>query len=106
MHIVAGIKLPKSADASDLYIQCNEAASINYQEDDKQVLLRQGDTLSTNSYFNSFYEFFYTKYTTLNNIYYLLQLEGDFEVTVRREFNENTKKEIVCQAKFENCQFS
>ncbi len=106
MHIVAGIKLPKSADASDLYIQRNEAASINYQEDDKQVLLRQGETLSTNSYFNSFYEIFYTKYTTLNNIYYLLQLEGDFQVTVRREFNENTKKEIVCQAKFENCQFS
>ncbi|GET40117.1 glycosyltransferase family 2 protein [Microseira wollei] len=106
MHIVAGIKLPKSADASDLYIQCNEAASINYQSDDKQVLLRQGDTLSTNSYFNSFYENFYTKYTTLNYIYYLLQLEGDFQVTVRREVNRITKKEIVCQANFENCQFS
>ena len=42
MHIVGGINLPKSADASDLYIQCNEAASINYQEDEKKVVLRQG----------------------------------------------------------------
>ena len=74
MHIVGGIKLPKSADASDLYIQCNEAASINYQEDDKKVVLRQGGIISSNSYFNSFYEKFYTKYTTLSSIYYLLKL--------------------------------
>jgi hypothetical protein len=40
MHIVGGIKLPKSCNVSDLYIQCNEAASINYQEDDKKVVLR------------------------------------------------------------------
>lgn len=56
MHIVGGINLPKSADVSDLYIQCNEAASINYQEDDKKVVLRQGGIISSNSYFNSFYE--------------------------------------------------
>jgi galactofuranosylgalactofuranosylrhamnosyl-N-acetylglucosaminyl-diphospho-decaprenol beta-1,5/1,6-galactofuranosyltransferase len=37
MNIVGGINLPKSADASDLYIQCNEAASINYQKDDTKV---------------------------------------------------------------------
>ena len=36
MYIVGEIKLPKSADVSDLYIQCNEAASINYQEFEKK----------------------------------------------------------------------
>jgi len=55
MNIIGGINLPKSADASDLYIQCNESASINYQEDDKKVVLRQGGIISSNSYFNSFY---------------------------------------------------
>jgi galactofuranosylgalactofuranosylrhamnosyl-N-acetylglucosaminyl-diphospho-decaprenol beta-1,5/1,6-galactofuranosyltransferase len=106
MHIVGGIKLPKSADASDLYIKCNESASINYQEDDKKVVLRQGGIISSNSYFNSFYEKFYTKYTTLSSIYYLLKLEGDFKVTVYREANGENNKEIISQENFENCQFS
>jgi len=106
MHIVGGIKLPKSADVSDLYIQCNEAASINYQEDDKKVVLRQGGIISSNSYFNSFYEKFYTKYTTLNSIYYLLKIEGDFKVSVYREVNGENNKKIISQEKFEKCQFS
>ena len=87
MNIVGGIKLPKSADASDLYIQCNEFASINYQEDDKKVVLVQGGMVSSNSYFNSFYEKFYTKYTILSSIYYVLKLKGDFKVSVYREVN-------------------
>ncbi|KAB8320772.1 glycosyltransferase family 2 protein [Tolypothrix campylonemoides VB511288] len=106
MHIVGGIKLPKSAEVSDLYIQCNEAASINYQEDDKKVVLRQRGTISSNSYFNSFYEKFYTKYTILSYIYYLLKLEGDFKVTVYREVNGENNKKIIFQENFENCQFS
>ena len=106
MYIVGGIKLPKSADVSDLYIQCNEAASINYQEDDKKVVLRQGGIISSNSYFNSFYENFYTKYTTLSYIYYLLKLEGDFKVTVYREVNGKNNKEIIFQENFEKCEFS
>ena len=85
MNIVSGINIPKSADASDLYIQCNESASINYQEDEKKVVLSQGGIVSSNSYFNSFYELFYTKYTTLSSIYYVLKLEGDFKVSVYRE---------------------
>ena len=82
MHIVARIKLPKSANVSGLYIQCNEGASINYQEDNQEILLVQGGSISSNSYFNSFYEKFYTKYTNFSSIYYLLKLEGDFKVYV------------------------
>ena len=102
MHIVGGISLPKSGEASDLYIQCNEFASINYQEDDKKVVLRQGGVISSNSYFNSFYEKFYTQYTTLNSIYYLLKLEGDFKVTVYKVNGEN-KKEVISEENFEKC---
>ena len=87
MRILSEIKLPKSADISDLYIKCNEAVSINYQEHDRKVVLKQGGTVSSDSYFNSFYENFYTKYTTLSSIYYLLKLEGDFKVSVYREVN-------------------
>lgn len=106
MNIVSGINLPKSADASDLYIQCNESASINYQEDEKKVVLSQGGIVSSNSYFNSFYELFYTKYTTLSSIYYVLKLEGDFKVSVYREVNGENKREIISEQNFEKCQFS
>jgi galactofuranosylgalactofuranosylrhamnosyl-N-acetylglucosaminyl-diphospho-decaprenol beta-1,5/1,6-galactofuranosyltransferase len=106
MNIVAEIKLPKSADTSDLYMRCNDGASIDYQEDEKKIVLRQGATISSNSYFNSFYEKYYTKYTTLSSIYYLLKLEGDFQVTVCREVNGEKNKEIIFQEKFENCQVS
>ena len=68
MNILGRIKLPESADISGLYIQCNEGASINYQEDEKEVVLVQGGIISSNSYFNSFYENFYAKYTNLNSI--------------------------------------
>lgn len=106
MNILSGINLPKSADASALYIQCNESASINYQEDEKKVVLSQGGIASSNSYFNSFYEKFYTQYTTLSSIYYSLRLEGDFKVSVYREVNGENKREIISEQKFENCQFS
>ncbi|MEG3849173.1 glycosyltransferase family 2 protein [Microcoleus sp. herbarium19] len=106
MNIVGGIKLPKSVATSALYVQCNEAASINYQEDDKKVVLRQGGIVSSSSYFNSFYEKYYTKYTTLSSIYYVLKLEGDFQVSVCREVNGENNKQIIFQETFENCQFS
>ena len=38
INIVSGINLQKSAAGSDLYIQCNESASINYQEMKKNCL--------------------------------------------------------------------
>lgn len=43
---------------------------------------------------NSFFEKFYTKYTTLSSIYYLLKLEGDFKVSIYREVNGKNNKEI------------
>ena len=71
----------------------------------KKLCYFGGGTISSNSYFNSFYERFYTKYTTLSSIYYLLKLEGDFEVSVYREVNGENTKEIISQEKFDKCQF-
>ena len=106
INIVSGINLPKLAYSSDLYIQCNESASINYQEDEKKVVLSQGGIVSSNSYFNSFYKLFYTKYTTLSSIYYVLKLEGDFKVSVYREVNGENKREILSEQNFEKSHFS
>jgi len=106
MHIVGSIKLPKSADISGLYIQCNEGASINYQEDKKGIILRQGGVISSNSYFNSFYEKFYAKYTNLSFVYYLLKLEGDFQVSLYREVCGTENRTLIYVENFEGCQIS
>ncbi len=105
MHIVGRIKLPKSVDVSSLYIQCGEGAAINSAAEEEQIVLRQGSTISSNSYFNSFYEKFYAKYTVLDSIYYLLKLEGDFQVAVYRE-DEGNNRELICQENYEQCQLS
>ncbi|MBW4439901.1 MAG: glycosyltransferase family 2 protein [Plectolyngbya sp. WJT66-NPBG17] len=104
MNIVGRIKLPKSADITELYIQCNEAVSID--EASERVALRQGGIISSSSYFNSFYEKYYVKYTSLSSIYYRLKLEGDFKVTVYREVSGKSRRETVLEEKFEQCQLS
>lgn len=106
MNILGRIKLPESADISGLYIQCNEGASINYQEDEKEVILVQGGIISSNSYFNSFYENFYAKYTKLNFIYYFLKLSGDFQVSIYREINGQNNRELISSETFQKCQLT
>ncbi len=106
MHIVCRIKFPKSADVSSLYIQCDENTTINYNEDPQEIVLRQGGIISSNSYFNSFYESFYAKYTDLSFIYYLLKLEGSFQVSVYRELYGQNNRELVSVENFYNCQSS
>lgn len=105
MHIVGRIKLPKSAEFSGLYLQCNEGASISYYEPCNQIVLRKGGTISSNSYFNSVYENFYAKYTNLDSIYYLMKLEGNFQVSVYKEVNGNNR-ELISTNKFQKCQVS
>lgn len=106
MQIIGRIQLPKSTDVSSLYIQCNEGAAINYHEDDREIVLSQGSTISSNSYFNSFYEKFYAEYTNLDSVYYLLKLEGDFQISVYREVAEGNNRELISQDNFEKCQLS
>jgi len=104
MHIVNRIKLPSSAEISELYIRCNEAASINYNAGNPEIVLRQGGMVSANCYFNSFYEKFYIKYTDISSIYYLLKLEGDFQVDVYREVYGGNNRELIATEKLENSQ--
>jgi len=103
MRVLARIRFPNSADISSLYLQCDEGTSINYSEA-KKIVLAQGGRLSSNSYFNSFYEKFYAKYTDLSSVYYLLKLEGDFIISVYKEFSETENQKLIYVKNFEKCQ--
>lgn len=63
----------------------------------KRILLSKDGHLSFNSYFNSWYEKFYVKYTSLNSFYYQLKLEGDFRIDIYREWHNDAKKLIYSQ---------
>lgn len=99
MHIVGRIRLPKSAEVFNLYLQFLRA-DFNYSA--PEIVLSQGEIISTNSYFNSIYENFYAKYTNLERLSYRLRLEGDFQISVYRESANG--KELIVSEKLENCQ--
>jgi galactofuranosylgalactofuranosylrhamnosyl-N-acetylglucosaminyl-diphospho-decaprenol beta-1,5/1,6-galactofuranosyltransferase len=107
MHIVGRTKLPKSAEVAKLYLQCNDKAAIDYSAETPEVVFALQGFISTNSYFNSLYEAFYTKYTTLDRLFYLLNLEGDFQVSVYREIftivSEANCRQLLSREKFLNC---
>ena len=103
MHIVGRIRLPKSVEVSNLYIHCDRGAAINYS-DSPAILFDRGGIVSSNTYFNSFYENFYAKYTNLDSLSYRLRLEGDFQISVYREFSGQESRELIVSEKLENCQ--
>lgn len=106
MHVLAKLNLPKSEETRNLYIQCNEGASINFAEPQPEIVLNKGGTISSNTYFNSFYEQYYANYTNLNSVYYLLKMEGDFQISIYRELYGEDNKTLLYQANLESCQLS
>jgi len=85
-------------------MKCNEGASLNLHTEHAEVSLTRNSVLSLNTYFNSFYEKFYAKYTELSSLYYLLKLEGDFQVSIYREQYDRENRELIHTQSFENCQ--
>lgn len=110
MHIVGRTRLPKSAEVAKLYLQCNDKTAIDYSAETPEVVFAHRGVISTNSYFNSLYETFYSKYTSLEKLYYLLKLEGDFQVSVTRELfstsSEGDRRQLLSREKFFNCQLT
>ncbi len=106
MNVVSRVKFPHTNETSDLYIKLGQGISIDFQEDDSKIIFPEGSTISLNTYFNSIYEKYYTKYTTLSSLSYLLKLEGDFEVSAYRETPEASTKELIHSQTIKNCHLS
>ncbi|MBW4596872.1 MAG: glycosyltransferase [Brasilonema angustatum HA4187-MV1] len=104
MNIISRIQFTNTPDASDLYMKYSEGASLKFCEEYAEITLTKNGVLSFNTYFNSFYETFYAKYTELESLYYLLKLEGDFQVSLYREHYEQENRELIHKENFENCQ--
>ncbi len=106
MNVVSRVQFPQTDETLDLYIKLGQGISIDFHAGDCKIILPEGSTLSLNTYFNSIYEKYYTKYTTISSVSYLLKLEGDFEVSAYRETHEASTKELIHNQTIKNCHLS
>ncbi len=104
MNVISRIQFPCTPETSDLYMKFSEGAFLNFCKEDVRITLTKNAVLCLNTYFNSFYEKFYAKYTKLESLYYLLKLEGDFQVSLYRERYGQENSELIYNKNFENCQ--
>ncbi|MEI2581613.1 glycosyltransferase [Scytonema sp. PRP1] len=104
MNIVNRIQFPRTPEAFNLYLKCHEDASLSSYTNDVKVIFTKNSLVSFNTYFNSFYEKFYAQYTELESLYYLLNLQGNFLVSLYRERYGEDNRELIYKENFENCQ--
>lgn len=76
MQVISTVQLPKTSETADLYVKLDGNTHIDF--DAGKIILHQGSTICFNTYFNSIYENYYIKYTTLNELQYRLKLAGAF----------------------------
>ncbi len=106
MNLISRIRFPRTSETSSLYLICTEGAFLNLSQEQTEVYFNKNSVLSLNTYFNSFYESFYAKYTELKSLYYLLILEGDFQISLYREHYQKESRELIYTSRFEKCLLS
>jgi galactofuranosylgalactofuranosylrhamnosyl-N-acetylglucosaminyl-diphospho-decaprenol beta-1,5/1,6-galactofuranosyltransferase len=106
MNVINRIQFPITVETSNLYMKCNEGASVCFYQEHTEITFTKNGVLSLNTYFNSFYEKFYAKYTVINSLYYCLNLAGNFEVYLYRESHSKENRDLIHVEIFENCQLS
>lgn len=104
MNVVSRIQFPRTPETSSLYMKWNEGVSLNLSTEHAEVVLTKNGVLSLNTYFNSFFEKFYAKYTELSSLDYLLKLEGDFQISLFREQYGTQNRELILTENCVNCQ--
>lgn len=106
MRIISRIKFPSMIDKIELYLKSGQDSKLHYDESDGCIYLTQGEIVSSNTYFNSLYEPFYAKYTTLKSVYYKLNLLGDFTLSIYREKHGSRDRQLLHCQSLTDCQFS
>ena len=100
MYIIQRIRFPLTIDDTELYLRVDSSAHYDTQ---KEIIRFNGSgTISLNTYFNSFYEKYYIKNTTLRSASYLLDLAGNFSISIYREYS-NHMNDLILTREFSNC---
>lgn len=98
MTILGRIRLPQTEETIELYVRSSGQLTLQTETGDRAIDLSQGEHLSCDTYFNSLYETYYINYTTLTKIYYYLNLEGNFTLSLYREYASSRDRQFLgCQ---------
>ena len=102
MNVIQRIRFPHKSDISDLYIRSTGKKPVILNASEESISLERNETLSLNTYFNSFYELFYAKHTILTSPYCVLNLKGNFKIQIYREQHGKSKK-LISKCEYEEC---
>ncbi|MDX2231927.1 MAG: glycosyltransferase [Leptolyngbyaceae cyanobacterium bins.349] len=104
MTLIGRIRLPNSFSEPELYLTSSSA--LQWDESDRVIHFSHGEMVSTNTYFNSIYEVFYARYTSISTIYLQLNLEGSFTISLYREYADNRDRKLLCCQTVTDCQLA
>ncbi|MDF5728056.1 MAG: glycosyltransferase [Rhizonema sp. PD38] len=104
MNVISRIRFPQTTETAGLYMKCHDSTSLNLCTEQAEAIFKKNGVLSLNTYFNSFFENFYAKYTHLSSLYYLLKLEGSFQISLYRESHNKDDRDLIHIQNFDNCQ--
>ena len=102
MNIIQRIRFPQSIENIGMYLRLEGPCSIDTTAENACIEMRRGAGIQTGTYLNSFYENYYARYTHLKEMYYLLRLEGDFEICMYRE-RLNAAPELLSRVTLHRC---
>ena len=85
-HVVQDIMLSGQKAVSDLYLRFLHGS---VEERKKSLLLKKGTKISTNTYFNSFYEDYWNKYAALDDLKFVVQFRGRLFIEAFRDTKNN-----------------
>lgn len=84
MSIISKICFPASPELTNLYFKLEDGCTIlSYEK--STIILGMNKKVSLNTYFNSIYENYIVKYTSIKDLRYELFLEGAFRVFLYRQ---------------------
>ena len=88
MNEIQSIFFPDERFKQDLYFVMFHKREIMYdgiEVKDGSIILENKGHISTNSYFNSFYESYWTKYTSIRKFFLKIKFEGVLSIKVYRD---------------------
>jgi len=80
-YVVQDLFFPKDKSVSELYLRI----LYGYVEFGENLILSKGAKISSNTFFNSFYESYWNKFTSLDELQLVLQFKGRLRIDIFRD---------------------
>lgn len=96
MSTIQHIVFPEKADTSALYFKSDSLLTTSTESHDKAAIIQAGTKISLNTYFNSFYQQYYTRHTNISSAEWRLHIKGNLTIRQFRDTLDGEPVEISC----------